>query len=234
MSSPDWRTKIGNLLEKAQGKGVTPEEANIYHEKAAFLMQKYGIEEAVARQKSAVKEEPIFEIFRSFPPYANRKSELMTVITTLLGGKIVLSGVSADGRMWVFAFKDDLERIKFLYHSLLAQMHIEMVSIAVPKEVNARTYKNSWLIGFIEGVGLKLQKAYNKVKDKTPGTALAVISRDKDVLKSMQNKFPNTRTKALSASNISGDGYRSGMDAGQRADVGQDRVGPVRRPRIAS
>lgn len=220
MSDQDWKSKIAAMLAKAHGKGTTIEEARAFEEKAAYLMNKLGIEESELRVKTKSDEKPISEVFKKFAPYANSKEELLVAVANCLGGRVVLL---RDGvEMHVFAFSGDLDRIKMMYFSLLAQMHIEAATLAIPKNVGKRVYTNSWLKGFVYGASKRLQRAYGKANSEA--NALVIYDRDSKVQAEMKRVFGKLVTKSMSAATDS-QGFNDGVKSGLAADVGQDRFG---------
>lgn len=219
MSDFNWRSKVEALLNKAQARGTTQQEAEALQEKAAYLMAKYGIEDAIARDKEHKNEKPKVEKFQAFPPYSQRKINLLNFIANTLGGRVVVK----NDTMWVFAYEQDLERIKVLYFSLLAQMHIELSSIRVPASVHAKSYRNSWLVGFNDSVNERIQRAYRKAKNEKPGSALAILDRTKNVEARMHEQFPDLIKRHVRTNLTSMDGYSEGVAAGQRADIGRAR-----------
>lgn len=221
MAEPqDWRSKIAAMLAKAHGQGTTPEESRVYQEKAAYLMNKLGIEESELRLKTKSDEKPTNEKFKKFPPYADSKLELLEAISNCLGGKVV--NISHDSEMHVFAFEGDLERIKMMYFSLLAQMHIEGSMLKIPPNTSKRAYTASWLKGFVYGVRTRMRRAYGQANKES--NALVLYDRDSKVRDAMQRAYSKLTSRKVSEAKNS-QGFNDGVKSGLRADVGQDRVG---------
>jgi hypothetical protein len=225
MADIDWRSKIEALLNKAQASGVTPEEAEAFTEKAAFLAAKYGIQDAQARQRHGKVEHPKYVEFRMFPPYKERKCDLLGAVAYYMGGGIARNrSLKVSSLVWVFGYPDDIERIKMLYHSLLAQMHIELASAIKPMGEHGKAYKNSWLIGFVKGVMESLERAKKRAMNETPGSDL-ILKKDFDkVLEAITDKFGNLKELSSSAEITSGSGYVDGRRAGLAADIGTSRL----------
>lgn len=233
MADIDWRSKIEAMLNKASAVGVTPEEAEAFIEKASYLAAKYGIQDAQARQHNGKTEQPIYEEFRLFPPYMGRKCDLLGAIAHYMGGGFVRNkSLSASSLVWVFAYPDDIERIKMLYHSLLAQMHIELASTTIPRGEHGKSFKNSWLIGFVRGVMDSLERAKRRAMNETPGSDL-ILKKDFDkVLSAIEDKFGQLRELPNTAEITSDSGYTAGHRAGLSADIGQGRLSRQNRPAI--
>jgi hypothetical protein len=224
MSNIDWRSKIEALLAKAESTGSV-EEAEALREKAAFLSIKYGIEDATARYKTKQFAGAKHMEFKMFAPYAIRKCDLVVVVSHFLGCMPVRDAKLNSGAVWVFGFEEDLERVKVLYHNLLAQMHIELASTVVPIGQHGKSYRNSWMIGFVQGVRVRMTRAYRQAREESnPGTDLILQKSKEEVELAMHAKFPNIRAANASGPATSDDGYLAGKAVGERADIGQDRV----------
>lgn len=219
MTTQDWRSKIAALLAKARGPGVTVEEARALEEKAAYLLNKIGIQEHELRMQSKSKQRPIFEVFRKFPPYAQSKLELLLVVAHTMGGNVVWFDSTPE--MHVFAFADDLERIKLMYFNLLAQMHIETATKKIPHGQSKRAYTTSWLKGFVYGAGRRLQRAYSKANSES--NALVLHDRTMRVQEELLKKFPSSKHRTMTAP-LDGQGFDDGVKSGLMVDVGQDRL----------
>lgn len=221
----DWKSSINGLLNKAASTS-SAEEADAYRAKAEYLMTKYGIEESMLRQQNHPEEKPQSKIFKMFAPYAQRKSDLLHRICIRLNCYMVMSH---DGsRATVFGYSNDIERVTMLYFSLLAQMHIECAAVKVPPGVPAKTFRNSWLYGFVIGVTKRLDAASKKAKDETPGTDLVLKNDMRKIQDLVINTFPaltKVREKQMKLSDLA---FNDGRAAGQRADIGQSRVGTIR------
>lgn len=220
MTTQDWKSKIAAMLAKAHGQGTTVEESRAYEEKAAYLMNKLGIEESEIRLNSKSPEKPIYEEFKKFPPYANSKLELLAIVAQCMGGRLI--DFPGTQRMVVFAFAGDLERIKMMYFSLLAQMHIEASVLKVPQAQSKKAYTTSWLRGFAYGVSKRLQRAYRKANEET--NALILYDRESKIRDEVLAVFGKTRMSNAPAISDSR-GWSDGVKSGLAADVGQDRMG---------
>lgn len=220
----DWRAKVEALLNKAHASGTTVEESQSLQEKAAYLMAKFGIEEAAFRQKNRQSSlKPASEKYQMFPPYANRKLDLIIMVAQHLDGATV-RGSNVREPVVVFAYPEDLARIKMLYHSLLAQMHIEQALVIVPKGNNAKSYKNAWLLGFVVGVREALERAKRQAMQEFPGSSLIIRKSHEEIMLVMQDTFPGIKTGKRDLSINDEVGFSAGRATGQRADIGQGRL----------
>lgn len=214
----DWRKVAQDLLNKASHRNTTKAEADAYQEKAMYIMAKFGIDEAMLRQKEHSTEKPKFRLFKKFRPYSNIKLMLLTSVANILGGRVVESGLD----WYVFAYEQDLERIQFLYFSLLAQMHIESAEVKVPQAMSKRAYTDSWLKGFVFGVASRLDTAYRRA---TGNGQELVLMRDAQIEQAMHDKFNNIKKNSSHIKPSDYGAFGSGAASGLRADIGQDRLG---------
>jgi len=214
----DWRKVAQDLLNKASHANTTKAEADAYQEKAMYIMAKYGIDEAMFRQRENSTEKPTFKVYKQFHPYAHVKEMLLASVAFTFGGKVVTSNKDH----YVFAYEADLERVQFLYFSLLAQMHIESAEMKVPQSVSKRSYTDSWLKGYVYGVTCRLQRAYAKA---TGNGKELVLLRDAQVEQAMKDKFGKLRKNTSSFGNAHDfQAFDQGTTSGLRADIGQDRI----------
>ncbi len=219
----DWRSKVEGLFAKANANGTTPEEAQSLQEKAMYLMNKFGIEDAELRLKNGKIEKPISETFFIGSPYSVRKADLLAVVATFLGAQAVARPGKTISKMFIVGFRDDIERIKVLYHSLLAQMHIDMFSLEIPKHENSRAYRNAFIVGFIGTIHQRMDAIQNRIKAE-PGTDIVLFDRKDKIDAAVNEMFEIAGKKEQSISISSSAGLNAGVNAGQRADIGQSRL----------
>ena len=218
----DWRNKIEGLFAKSMAAGTTPEERDALQDKAIYLMTKYGVEEATLRKKDGSIEKPIIVKMSIGNPYAMRKAQLLGSIAHFLGGKAVGSGYAGSVVINLLGFSEDIERIKILYSSLTAQLHMDLYSLKIPQSENAKAYRNAFMVGFGVTVTNRLEKIYNSVS-AIPGTDIVLRDR-KDVIEDLSKEaFPNLK-KANAIQLSSQQGWDAGVTSGNKADLGQDRL----------
>lgn len=100
---------------------------------------------------------------------------------------------------------------------------------------HGRAFMQSFLIGYAGVVGSRLREqrrtTIKQAEDTMPGTALAVVDRDKAVANEWERRHPpSSFTRGgRGASNSANAGYYAGRSAGSRANLGQTSVGGGRR-----
>jgi hypothetical protein len=114
---------IRKLLAKAE-KAATAEEASAYNAKAAQMMARHGVNEAMLAA-TGVKQDALGE--RRIPltdPYSQEKSQLAGLIGRALGCRAVRHPGYGRGQIiavTIFGYESDLQRTEVLFTSLLLQ-----------------------------------------------------------------------------------------------------------------
>ena len=224
MNPPADRTleRVRKLLAKAEGTDNEHERAT-FMAAAGALMAKYGIEQATLGAGSA-RQVPGDRVVTVPGPWAGEKARLVYLVAQAVRCRPVLIG-RADGgqRVHLFGFRSDLERADLLATSLLLQMASGLLRLSPHDHV--RAYRRSWLLGFTDEVYRLLAAAEERaVKESAePGTALVLADRGAEVDRAVAEIYPRIRR---SVPRMSGSGYRDGIAAGRRADLGRTGVRP--------
>jgi hypothetical protein len=159
-------------------------------------------------------------------PYAGEKSLLAYWLADAMRCKGILLGKEwrADAeRVHIFGFTSDLERVELLYTSLLLQMATGLAKSPVPRGQSARAYRRSWQLGFRQEVTGRVKAAEQRAAREAapvPGrsTDLVLLDRGDRVRQVFAEAYPQT---TRGRSSYSGSGYKSGREAGSRANIGQ-------------
>jgi hypothetical protein len=228
--------RVRKLLAKAEAEGCTEQEAGALTAKAAELMAKYGIDQALLdAAKPSVGNKPADRKIVVPSPYASLKGNLLYDLAgTMRCRAIQLSARSGNGVvMHVFGFRYDIERMEVLYTSLLLQMTHQMLRVEVPYWATGSrkvAFRRSWMIGFIKAVVARVEAAENRAKreaekdtsDGKPGAALVLADRSLAVKSAFDEAYPKVRTGRIT---YSSHGYREGYASGQQANIGGTSVG---------
>jgi hypothetical protein len=237
--------RVRRLLAKAEG-AATEAERDAYNAKAAELIARYGIEEALLAADQQKRQEPGDRVVELHPPYARDKGSLLAAVATPLRVRVVLRsgggmrGATARLSMHLFGMDVDLERVDLLYTSLLVQA-AHGLAVARPDDPyeSVAAYRRSWMIGFAAVIQRRLSAAEaavtaeaDAVRSRVGSSASAsLVLADRSVLvdAAVSQAYPQLRT-ARSRS-LSGSGSADGAAAARRADLGGRRLG--RRGRAA-
>jgi hypothetical protein len=133
----------------------------------------------------------------------------------------------------VFGYASDLERADILYTSLLLQMARGLAAAVIPDGVRSpRAWRRSWLLGFVTAVITRVRSAEDRAATDAegetasgPSTALVLADRAVVIRRQLAEAYPVTRKTRIT---YSGRGYSAGYAQGQRADIGNARLGQTR------
>jgi Protein of unknown function (DUF2786) len=226
--------RVRKLLAKAEAEGVTPPEAEALTAKAAELMARYGIDRARLAASRPDTDRPGNRIIDIANPWAQIRAHLLAGLAGAMRCQCVLLSTSRPGaRIHVFGYASDLERADILYTSLLLQMARGLTATVVPAGVRSpRAWRRSWLLGFVSAVITRVRTAEERAaagaegeEQAGPSTALVLADRALVVRRQLEEAYPVTRKTRIT---YSGRGYSDGYAQGQRADIGNARLGSAR------
>jgi Protein of unknown function (DUF2786) len=226
--------RVRKLLAKAEAEGVTPPEAEALTAKAAELMARYGIDRARLAASRPDTDRPANRIIDIANPWAQIRAHLLAGLAGAMRCQCVLLSTSRPGaRIHVFGYASDLERADILYTSLLLQMARGLAATVVPAGVRSpKAWRRSWLLGFVSAVIARVRTAEDRAaagaegEEQTgPSTALVLADRALVVRRQLEEAYPVTRKTRIT---YSGRGYSAGYAQGQRADIGNARLGSAR------
>ncbi|MEV0594741.1 DUF2786 domain-containing protein [Nonomuraea cavernae] len=221
--------RVRKLLAKAERTDNEHERAT-FMAAASALMAKHGIDTLDPGPGSG-RQVPGDRIVTLSAPWAREKARLVSLVAQAVRCRPLLIGaLPGDGggqRVHVFGFAADLERADVLATSLLLQMASGLAGVRPPRDAaSARAYRRSWLLGFADEVYRLLCDAERRAEAEAPvaGTALVLADRRAEVERAVTARYPRVR---MSVPRTSGTGYRDGVSAGRRADLGRTRMGPA-------
>ncbi len=226
--------RVRKLLAKAEAEGVTPPEAEALTAKAAELMARYGIDRARLAASRPDTDRPGNRIIDIDNPWAQIRAHLLAGLAGAMRCQCVLLSTRRPGaRIHVFGYASDLERADILYTSLLLQMARGLAATVVPVGVRSpRAWRRSWLLGFVSAVITRVRTAEDRAvagaegEERTgPSTALVLADRAMVVRRQLEEAYPVTRKTRIT---YSGRGYSAGYVQGQRADIGNARLGSAK------
>jgi hypothetical protein len=227
----DKTKTIQRLLAKAE-RASTIQEAEAFRAKATELMLKYSIDEAVLSAAHESSDTLGSRRIVIAGGYAKAGSILLTGIGDAFSVKVISVARGAGGTVcMVYGWESDLAMVEVLFASLQVQaMREAKMTHAQNRHINGRTWTTSFLIGFANTIWTRLKdqraKAVRDTGDST-GTELAIVDRSKAVDVAYRTAHPRT-SKAQSSTVRARSGFYSGQAAGQRADIGNTRVGGSR------
>jgi uncharacterized protein DUF2786 len=210
--------RVRKLLAKAERTDNEHERAT-FMAAASALMAKYGID---SLPPAGTRQTPGDRVVTLPGPWAREKARLVSLVAQAVRCRPLLIGRGDGGqRVHVFGFAADLERADLLATSLLLQMASGLARVRLPGDVTAvRAYRRSWLLGFTDEVYRLLCASESRAEAESAGTGSALVLADRraEVERAVAAHYPDIRR---SVPTTSGTGYRDGVAAGRRADLGR-------------
>lgn len=229
MSATDPRLdRVRKLLAKAEDPAVTEAEAELYTKKAAELIARYGIDQAMLADAGGADEIGKLKVPVD-SPYSQEKAHLLTCVAFPLRCRTLLHRLRPQvvEAVTVFGFRSDLGRVELLFTSLLLQASTQLTRVRPTRglfDESLTAYRRTWLRGFASAVNGRLREteenAARSYVPETPGgrsAELVVQDRTALVQRAFEEEFGELRSAAKRR--LSGSGYYDGHAAGTRANL---------------
>lgn len=218
--------KVRKLLAKAEDPGCTPEEAAAFTAKAAELIARYGVDQALLAAGDPATDPVGDRAVALHAPYALDKADLLAAVATALRCRCVRRRDGARVTLHLFGCASDLHRVELLFTSLLIQSAHGLASARVPRGEHAAAFRRSWLAGFTAGVAARLREAEQGATATAarPGPSMELLLADRSALVAsrMAEVYPGLRTAGRRR--LLGAGAGQGYAAGRAADLGGARL----------
>lgn len=236
--------RVRALLQQAEHPYTGLDEARAFTARAAEIMAKYGIDEALAAERGPDGPGSVTSVQVPLDqPYSTEKGSLLSHIARACRCQTVHhTWGRVTTSVTMFGYRSDLDRVAVLFASLLVQAAQALEAEAVPYDVRwegrnaVAAWRRSWLVGYAQTVGARLHEVERRAARDAdaaagsgPGTALVLASREERVKAAVSEAFPKL---IKNRRRLTGDGHARGQAAGRRADIGLDRVGGAARGQI--
>lgn len=242
--------KIRALLAHAESTN-SEHEAQAMNDKAAELMAKYGIEQAVLAAGKPEANRVADLVIRADDPFGRTKALALQWIAKPLRVKAILIQKRDPNRRkrlifetQLYGMEADLRLVEMLYTSLLVQA-MQLVKIQKPWGVRGdqlAAYRRSWMIGFFTEVANRIKVREQEALERrardeaaytvAPGPKAELVLADRDALVARAFELAHPETKKVGVTVGAVDGYVDGQRAGRQADIGGTRVGSSQRRAI--
>lgn len=242
--------RIQALLALAEdaAKANNEELRDTYLEKASALQLKFAIADAMLRTEDREGIEEAEFCRESNTLLIKAKRILINELADLNRGTSILMPEwqrSAKGTpklnrrayIRVYAHKSDLDFIRMMYTSLIIQMQTMMAAderaeiegaFGGPKSMT-NAWRVSYAYGWVRRVVARLREAKARQEAaetaSTPGTALVLADRKALVTKHLEQAHPSLRKHNPRHDDKDPRGRAAGHAAGNRADLGQRKMG---------
>ncbi|MCA2212891.1 DUF2786 domain-containing protein [Jidongwangia harbinensis] len=210
--------RVRKLLAKAEDPACTPAEAEAFTAKAAELIAKYGVDQALLAAADPAADPVGDRIVTVEPPYARDKASLLAVVGLALRCRVVHLDRRGLARTHLFGHAADLERVELLFTSLLVQAAHGLAAAVVPWGEHPAAFRRSWLVGYTEAVRARLHEAEESAAAGVPGADLVLVDRAEQVERRRDEVYP--RLAKLGPRRLRGSGRWQGYAAGRTADLG--------------
>jgi len=218
MTDDTLLARVRKLLAKAEDPACTPAEAEAFTAKAAQLIAKYGVDQALLAGADPALDPVGDRIVTVGAPYARDKAALLGAVATALRCRVVHLERRGTARIHLFGHAADLERVELLYTSLLVQAAHGLAATEVPSYDHPAAFRRSWLVGFTEAIRSRLVAAERVAAADAPGAELVLVDRTELVDRRRDETYPNLIR--LGPRRLAGSGRRQGYAAGRSADLG--------------
>ena len=150
--------QVRALLAKAEAEGCTREEAEALTAKAAELMAKYGIERAMLAAEDPRSDELADFQFDVEGAYTDATATLIHGIAKAFRCQTIQLSGTRGGRMHIFGFKSDLERVEIMFTSLDLQMVNALLHDVPDGTANIDSVSRGYCFAYASAVVARLQE----------------------------------------------------------------------------
>jgi hypothetical protein len=225
--------RLKKLLALA-GNNPSQAEAEAALSKAQAVAIEHGIDLAMLGESQAENET---EIIRDEMEFGQRLPTVNNYVCNVLIGffnvKIILSGGRNNGRKLIFVGKrDDIQTAKYIYTWLAETMVRCWHSYYKNASGIALSHKQSYLLGFYNGLSNKLQVNKRSVEadrlktdDDKNKYAVAVVNLQKKIQDFIDNEFDNLRNGAKKKIQMNADSYSRGITDGANCNIAKGGIG---------
>jgi hypothetical protein len=212
--------RVRKLLARAEHPSTPAAEAEACSDKAAALMSRYVIDQAMLDARRADAAAPVTRRVVVDPPYAVAKAVLVSDVARAFRVCVAIGNdpITGGRRCTMVGFPADVASAELLITSLLLQASTVMLAESRGRS-DVKAYRRAFLMGFAAAVGERLrrvrQDAEHEARRATPGTEIVLADRSAKVEAAFAAQFPRLRTLRTTISNGSGlaAGHRAGADA---------------------
>jgi hypothetical protein len=233
--------RVCKLLAQAADRSTTSDEAATFAARAAELIARYDLDEAVIRAEAGEDPEGVgllrFEV-SGRGGHGRYRVQALAYIAGAYGGLVVSEGNDSgpqDRTMLIVGTASALEALKLLLPAFVLQMeqagardarravaHLRQGARAAAR----RRFFRSFLVGWGWSVRERIKQARGQIAEEVQGTtgALVLVTDADRVRAEFQRRFSDVG-KARSLGPLSSEGAQAGAAAGERADLGTGQLG---------
>ena len=227
-ATPDLLAKVRKLLATAE-RTTNPNEADAFSRKAATLIAAHRIdpERLHGEQHDGLAVE---ELVLGRGPYVRGRLNLLVAVAESMGCQVVFQARDTGTVAMVAGFRDDLQSVVLLYHSLHTQVAGRMANQRRSTGAATQRWRRSFLMGYAEQIDGMLSATAAQARSRahpSRATLPALRARDRQVAEFARQQFGRVRA-ARAPRPAHASGFHAGQRAARRADLGKPRVSPLR------
>lgn len=229
------KAKARKALAVADDPNTAEAVRETANKKAAEILARYGWTAAMLADAGQIVDLPSQVDYEIQKPHVHDKMLLLSTLVRAYGGQLLYQGGQGKQSMTVhvFGMGSDLDRVKLLWPSLLAQLRNEFAAKQTPAGQRRDVFERSIMIGFRGEVGRRLDEAEKKTAaDAESGQVdlgvpsggrsmeLVLADRKTQVSSLVKKVFPKTKSSRGRRLRLSAEGIAAGIEAGRRANLG--------------
>jgi hypothetical protein len=213
--------RVRKLLARAEHPATPPAEAEACSAKAAALMSRHVIDQAMLEASSQTSSAPVVRRIVVEAPYTMAKAVLLDRVAKAFRVCVAIGADHGAGRRCTMVgYAADLAMTELLFTSLLLQASAAMIA-ASAGHPRVKAFRRSFLMGYADMIGHRLREVQRATEQEaaadTPGSAVVLVDRQARVEAAFAAEFPHLRSMRTTVS--SAGGLTAGHAAGARADL---------------
>jgi len=231
--------RVRALLAKAEHPATPRPEAEAAHAKAAELMMRYALDEAMLAAEQGGGPDPIVyweHVAAGADGHGRARCTAAGTIVQAYGGRYARRGngtYRADVTLLIVSTRAARDALELLLPSLYLQMDqagrretdgymTTLPTESFPRRADrtrwANSYFKAFLVGYADSVGRRITAARELLQHETTSRALVLVNEQDRIAAEFQNRFPDLGRAR--AQRLRADGYAAGQTAGRSADIG--------------
>jgi len=219
--------RVRKLFEKANAT-TNSHEADAFSRKAAELVARHRIDPTRLASADRGDRVVMHELPLGRGAYVRARLALLTTVGDHHDVRVVFRTTPVGMLAYLAGFASDVEVVELLYHSLHQQAASQMAGISRGTGPATQRFRRSFLMGFANRIGDLLDSTDRAARrGRTPAavesTAIALRERAEQVDDYVTSAFGKVRS-AAPATPAQASGWRAGVSAAERADVGRSRL----------
>jgi len=212
------------------------DKTRLNRDKIVTIIMRVGDPHAKARLQllSAIgKSNDVKIVFGGYGKWAHLDAEEMKVDSVLFADEKDKKRTKNGAIAYLTGFSRDIDATVLLFTSLMIQSTREFAKVEVPSYENKYTYYRHFILAFSSAVRTRLIKAKREAvkvaeadaQEKNETLLPVLVEREKQVQQEYERRWAGRLGKTRATHVDYGRGGHAGYAAGNRADVGNVRVG---------